>query len=99
MAWEEFVDDEEKGDISPKSLVELVHSHSASAIENYMAWRLLKAEVGHVFFKEIKEHGRVTSFKPKPAKYVEVAKANFCANHSDEEGFCHVPDDESTLRP
>jgi hypothetical protein len=95
------VEDEETGMMTSQSLIELIHSHSASPIENYMAWRLLKAEVGHVFFKELKENGRVTSFKPKPAKSVEAAKANFCANHEEERDFCFAPpeDDVSLLRP
>jgi hypothetical protein len=104
MAWEEIVADEEAGGLmTSKSLIELVHSHPASPIENYMAWRLLKAEVGHVFFKELKENGRVTSFKPKPAKSVEAAKANFCLHHEEERDFCFAPtateDDTSLLRP
>jgi hypothetical protein len=96
MAWEEVVDDDEHGLMTSKALIELVHSHAASPIENYMAWRLLKAEVGHVFFKELKENGRVTSFKPKPAKSVEAAKANFCAHHEEEQDFCFAPPEAGT---
>jgi hypothetical protein len=59
MMWEEFVEDEETGLMTSTSLIEWIHSHSATLIENYMAWRLLKAEVGYVFFKELKENGGV----------------------------------------
>lgn len=97
MAWEESLTDEAQ-DMTPHSLVELVHSHTASPIENYMAWRLFKSEMGHVFFKELKENGRVTSFKPKPAKSVEAAKTMFCSHHDDEDEFCYI-DDPTTLRP
>jgi hypothetical protein len=100
MAWEEVAADEEHGVMTSTSLIELVHSHSATPIENYMAWRLLKAEVGHVFFKELKENGRVKSFKPKNAKSVEAAKASFCAEHQEERDFCFAPEDDvSSLRP
>jgi hypothetical protein len=93
MAWEEMAD----GLMTPKSLIELIHSHAPSPIENYMAWRLLKAEVGHVFFKELKENGRVTSFKPKAVKSVEAAKANFCVLHLEERDFCWAPKDDTSL--
>jgi hypothetical protein len=100
MAWEEVAADEENGLMTSTSLIELVHSHSATPIENYMAWRLLKAEVGHVFFKELKENGRVRSFKPKNAKSVEAAKASFCAEHQEERDFCFAPEDDiSSLSP
>jgi hypothetical protein len=102
MAWEEVAADEEQhGLMTSTALIELIHSHSATQIENYMAWRLLKAEVGHVFFKELKENGRVKSFKPKNAKSVMAAKANFCAEHQEERDFCFAPeeDDLSLLRP
>jgi hypothetical protein len=102
MAWEEVAADEETGTMmTSTSLIELVHSHSATPIENYMAWRLLKAEVGHVFFKELKENGRVMSFKPKNAKSVMAAKANFCAEHQEERDFCFAPEetDISQLKP
>jgi hypothetical protein len=81
MVWEEssLVDN----DLSPASLVELVHAHAASAIENYMAWRLLQTEEAHVFFKDIKDHGRIVSFKSKARKAVDAAKQGFCNSHQD----------------
>lgn len=87
MAWEESC--EEEGDLTPGSLVELIHAHAASAIEKYMAWRLLQTESAHVFFKEIKDHGRIVSFKAKARKAVEAAKQAFCNSHQDSD-MCFV---------
>jgi hypothetical protein len=92
MAWEECAaEDDETSDhmMTADSLVELVHSHAASSIERYLAWKLLKTEMAHVFFKEIKERGRVVSFKAKPEKAVENAKQVFCQTHQDNE-ICFV---------
>ena len=54
-----------------------------------MAWKLLKSEMAHVFFKEIKDHGRVVAFKAKTRKAVEAAKIGFCSTHQDHE-ICFV---------
>ena len=81
MAWEES--NLEEADMTPSSLVELVHAHGASAIEKYMAWRFLQTDAAHVFFKDIKDHGRVVSFKAKASKAVEAAKQAFCTTHED----------------
>ena len=92
MAWEEAIEDEESSnEITAKSLVELIHAHTASALEAYKAWRLLRTDAAHVFFKEIKSNGRVISFKAKTAKAVENAKRAFCtkAENADEE-LCFV---------
>jgi hypothetical protein len=83
MAWEEAEEDE--GELTPSALVELVHAHAASAIEKYIAWKLLRTEMAHVFFKEIKDHGRVVSFKAKARKTVDSAKQAFCLLHDDSE--------------
>ena len=77
MAWEEALEDESH-ELTADSLVELVHSHTASTLEAYKAWRLLKSDLSHVFFKEIKDHGRVVSFKAKAKKAVDAAKNTFC---------------------
>lgn len=89
MAWEETV--EATDSLTPKDLVELVHSHKADPIERYEAWRLLRSEIGHVFFKELKEQGRVVAFKAKPKKSVDASKGIFCANHDDQDDFCDAP--------
>lgn len=84
MAWEEAAeDDEQKTELTPSDLISLVHSRAASAIEKYMAWRLLKTEMAHVFFKELKDHGRVVAFKAKARKAVDAAKQHFCNSHED----------------
>merc|ERR1711982_108551 len=67
MAWEEALE-EETHELTPNSLIELIHSHVASKIEAYKAWRLMRSDIAHVFFKEIKDHGRVLSFKAKPRR-------------------------------
>jgi hypothetical protein len=82
MAWEESGEMEDHL-LTPAALIDLVHSHAASAIEKYMAWKLLRTDVSHVFFKEIKDHGRVVSFKGKARKAVEAAKQAFCNSHED----------------
>jgi hypothetical protein len=87
MVWEESNMGDE--DLTPDSLVELVHSHAASAIEKYMAWRLLQTESGHVFFKDIKDHGRIVSFKAKAKTAVDAAKQAFCNSHP-ENALCLV---------
>jgi|UniRef100_A0A7S2XMW8 hypothetical protein len=91
MAWEEVsAEDDEGGHImTPNALIELVHSHTASALEKYLAWKLLKTDLAHVFFKEIKDHGRVVAFKAKTEKAVEAAKQSFCKSHEDSE-ICFV---------
>ena len=84
MAWEEAAEDaDQKAELTPSGLVDLVHSRTASAIEKYMAWRLLKTEKAHVFFKELKDHGRVVAFKAKARKAVDAAKQAFCNSHED----------------
>mmetsp|Transcript_29666 Transcript_29666/g.60581 ORF Transcript_29666/g.60581 Transcript_29666/m.60581 type:complete len:231 (-) Transcript_29666:308-1000(-) len=90
MAWEEALEDESH-ELTPKSLVQLIHSHSASAIESYKAWRLLRSDMAHVFFKELKENGRVVSFKAKAMKAVDSAKKAFCTKPENaEEELCWV---------
>jgi hypothetical protein len=94
LAWEEAsagADTESGGlgNISPNDLIELVHSHAASQIERYKAWRLLQSNLGHVFFKEIKDHGRIASFKAKARKAVDAAKQAFCNSHH-ESDLCLV---------
>lgn len=90
MVWEECAED--STDMTPKRFIELLHAHSASAIETYMAWRLLKADIAHVFFKDMKQHGRVVAFKAKARKAVDAARQAFCSNpdHLDEADFCFV---------
>jgi hypothetical protein len=87
MAWEEANASESL--LTPASLVELLHAHAASAIEKYMAWKVLKTDTAHVFFKAIKEQGRIVSFEAKGRKAVENAKAAFCRSHPDSE-ICFV---------
>lgn len=88
MAWEEATEDENHL-VTAASLIESVQGHAASAMETYLAWKLLKTEMAHVFFKEIKDHGRVVAFKAKTKKSVEAAKESFCKSHSDNE-ICFV---------
>jgi hypothetical protein len=83
IAWEEYTEGEGDHMMTPNQLVELIHSHAASAIEKYIAWKFLKTDMAHIFFKEIKDHGRVVSFKAKARKAVEVAKQAFCNSHAD----------------
>eukprot|EP00980_Cylindrotheca_fusiformis_P004637 scaffold991_cov128-Cylindrotheca_fusiformis.AAC.9 len=83
VAWEESSLD--GAELTPSGLVELVHAHTASAIEKYMAWRFLQTQSAHVFFKEIKDHGRVISFKAKAKTAVDAAKQAFCETHGDSE--------------
>jgi len=95
MAWEEKAEDEEVAEMKAGDLVELVHSHKPNQIEKYEAWRLMRSEIGHVFFKDVKENGRVVAFKPKPASAVETSKGQFCASHDDVDEICDVEE----LRP
>ena len=83
MAWEEAAQDEDNNLVTGSSLVELVQGHAATAMEKYLAWKLLKTDMAHVFFKEIKDHGRVVSFKAKTKKHVDAAKEAFCQSHQD----------------
>ena len=63
----------------------------AAALEAYKAWRLLRTDAAHVFFKEIKSNGRVVAFKAKTAKAVENAKHAFCTKAENaEEELCFV---------
>lgn len=91
MAWEETAADEENEshELTAASLIELVQGHAASAMEKYLAWQLLKTDMAHVFFKEIKDHGRVVAFKAKTHKAVQAAKEAFCQNHQDSE-LCYI---------
>jgi hypothetical protein len=84
MAWEEAAEDEDHL-VTASSLIELVQGHAASAMEKYLAWKLLKTEMAHIFFKEIKDHGRVVAFKAKTRKAVDAAKEAFCQSHADNE--------------
>jgi len=88
MAWEEAAEDEdEPHNLTPTELVELVLAHKADPVEKYEAWRLLKSEIGHVFFKELKQNGRVVEFKPKARTSVEASKGNFLQKHEDEDFY------------
>merc|ERR1712048_1438353 len=83
LAWEEASESTDTdGVVTPETLIELVHSHRASAMEKYKAWRLLQSDISHVFFKELKDHGRIAWFKVKARKVVESAKRAFCAKHA-----------------
>ncbi|KAL3909062.1 MAG: hypothetical protein SGILL_008240 [Bacillariaceae sp.] len=82
LAWEEALESETDS-LTPGKLVELVHSHAASKLEKYKAWRLLQSDLSHVFFKDIKDHGRIKSFKAKARKAVDAAKQHFCNTHDD----------------
>lgn len=78
MAWEEAAEESEEEstsrNLTPASFIELVHAHAASAMEKYLAWKYLQSEQAHIFFKDIKSHGRVVSFKAKTRKAVDNAK-------------------------
>jgi len=90
MAWEEKNEDESH-ELTPDHLINLIHSHAASKLETYKAWRLLRTNMAHVFFKEIKDHGRVVAFKAKAQKTVEAAKETFCKNPDNAmDDFCWV---------
>ena len=82
MAWEEATDESESKEGSSSNLL--------TALEKYMAWKFLQSEMSHVFFKEIKLHGRVVSFKAKTRKAVEAAKEVFCRTHQDDNEICFV---------
>jgi len=84
LAWEDALENDSK-DVTPENLIELVHSHTASSIEKYQAWRLLQSDISHVFFKDMKDHGRVSSFKVKARNSVDAAKISFCMD----EGHAH----------
>ena len=91
MAWEETAAEEAPShELTAKSFVQLIHSHAASAIEEYMAWKLLRGDMAHVFFKDMKQNGRILSFKAKARKAVENAKVAFCSSHGDDVEFCFV---------
>jgi hypothetical protein len=90
MAWEEVSQDPSTDELTPAKFVQLMHSHTASQLERYMAWRLLKHDMAHVFFKELKQNGRVVAFKAKASKAVKAAKEHFCKTHADEYEFCFV---------
>lgn len=90
MAWEEISQDPSTEDLTPGKFIDLIHSHTASQMEKYMAWRLLKHDMAHVFFKELKHDGRVVAFKAKASKAVLAAKETFCKTHEDEYEFCFV---------
>jgi len=88
MAWEEA--ESEETTLTPASFIELVHAHAATSMEKYLAWKFLQSEVSHIFFKEIKDHGRVVSFKAKTHKAVDAAKEMFCRSHQDDNEICFV---------
>jgi len=94
LAWEETAEDTASADhvLTPKALIALVHSKTASSVEAYKAWRLLKTDMAHIFFKEIKQKGRVVSFKAKSLKAVVSAKDTFCRSEhaADDMDFCVV---------
>lgn len=87
MAWEEVFNnvEDENHMLTASFFIELVQGHAASAMEKYLAWKLLRTEMAHVFFKEIKHHGRVVAFKAKTRKAVDAAKEAFCKSHADNE--------------
>ena len=64
MAWEEAADEETAShELTAKSFIQLVHSHAASAIEEYMAWKLLKGE----------------SYTSPPTLHFGVCSGTYCA--------------------
>lgn len=86
MAWEEALESEDNKDsITAKALVELVHAHSPNPIEKYEAWRLLRSDLGHVYFKELKENSRVVAFKAKSRSSVEASKDTFVKQHESDD--------------
>ena len=91
MAWEEVAEMED-GDhtLTPGIFFELIHSKAASAIEKYAAWKLLRTQMAHIFFREIKDHGLVVAFKAKARKAVDAAKIAFCKTHIDDNEICFV---------
>jgi len=90
MAWEEAAEEGESHLLTPASFIELVHAHAGSSMEKYLAWKFLQSEQSHIFFKEIKSHGRVVSFKAKTRKAVDAAKEVFCRTHQDDNEICFV---------
>lgn len=94
MAWEEAseeLDEHGHADLTPASFVELVHAHSASTMEKYLTWKLLQSDMAHIFFKEIKSHGRVVAFRAKGRKAVDSAKDIFCRSIDNEDNeICFV---------
>mmetsp|Transcript_24543 Transcript_24543/g.52059 ORF Transcript_24543/g.52059 Transcript_24543/m.52059 type:complete len:236 (-) Transcript_24543:3348-4055(-) len=91
MAWEEAAMEEgSSSTLTPASFIELVHAHAATAMEKYLAWKYLQSDMSHIFFKEIKSHGRVVSFKAKTRKAVDAAKEMFCRQHQDDNEICFV---------
>jgi len=98
MVWEEAVEDEEMDQLKPAQLVEMVHSQKATPVQKYKAWRLLKSDVGHIFFKDVKEKGRVTGFKAKPASSVEASREAYCNTHPDD-ALCQIDEADDILRP
>jgi hypothetical protein len=93
MAWEETVgtsSGEQESLLTPSTFIHLLHSHTPDHVEAYAAWRFLRTDIAHIFFKEMKDHGRVVSFKAKDNKSVTAAKASFCQSHTDENDFCYV---------
>jgi len=93
MAWEETLgSSDHEAVVTPCSFFDLLHSYSADHVETYAVWRFLRTEIAHVFFKELKNHGRVVSFKAKDIKAVEAAKAAYCHSHPDGAEFCYVGD-------
>ena len=93
LAWEAAAEDPDHP-LTAKSFIDLVHSRSPkSALETYQSWRLLCTDMSHVFFKALKDSGRVVSFKAKAASAVEAAKVTFCGkteNDDFSEDFCLV---------
>ena len=93
MAWEEAAESTDDSMITGASLVKLVqgrlNAEAVSAMEKYLAWQLLQTDLAQVFFKEIKDHGRVVAFKAKTRKAVEAAKETFCKTHVDSD-LCFV---------
>jgi hypothetical protein len=97
MAWDEAVQNDDSTDtdrqhlvMTSSSLIEVVQGHPASAMEKYLAWKLLQTEMAHVFFREIKDHGRVVAFKAKTRKAVAASRAAFCQDHHDDHEICFV---------
>lgn len=93
LLWEECL--EEHTNLTPKTFIELMHHADAPpprAIDLYMAWRLLKADMAHIFFNELKQNGRVVAFKARARKAVLAARKTFCRNpeHFQEFEFCLI---------
>mmetsp|Transcript_17988 Transcript_17988/g.34043 ORF Transcript_17988/g.34043 Transcript_17988/m.34043 type:complete len:237 (-) Transcript_17988:498-1208(-) len=92
MAWMEAASEgTESNELTPDSFFSMIHSKAASMSEKYKAWRLLKTDLARVFFKDLKQNGRVVAFKAKAEDTVEAAKRTFCSSDQNQSvEFCFV---------